>query len=266
MFLHGAGERGKDNKAQLRHGVADFVSDASQKQHPCFVLAPQCSRGVWWMDEGTHAMYVELVEKVRDQYPIDPDRIYVTGLSMGGYGTWDAIQKDPHLFAAAIPICGGGDPKQAARTQHIPIWAFHGGADPVGKPEKSRAMIEALRKIGAKPKLTEYPNVKHNSWSRTYRDRKVHDWLFAQRRTRLLKHGDRIAFGGRSRTRRQRRRTNSTRARSSTASASGYWSAPNAYRDLAVRTYTRPSTNAGVAMMRSFRSFRARTSRSSPTL
>lgn len=196
LFFHGAGERGTDNEIQLVHGMVDFATDEAQQKHPCFVVAPQCPEQQQWVDtpwtadqhtmpaEPTAALRLslELLTSLAEEFSIDADRLYVTGLSMGGFGVWDAIQRHPDRFAAALPICGGGDTELAKWIAHIPVWAFHGDSDPVVKPHRSRAMIEALRAAGGSPKYTEYPDVEHNSWTATYADPQVHAWLFAQRR------------------------------------------------------------------------------------
>jgi predicted peptidase len=196
IFLHGAGERGSDNVAQLKHGMADFASEAIREQYPAIVIAPQCPSGEKWVNvewsAQDHAMpekpaatmhaLRELIDHLASEFAIDPDRIYITGLSMGGFGTWDAVQRYPDLFAAAAPICGGGDPRRVDQIKQVPIWAFHGERDTIVKPERTREMIAALKAAGAEPKYTEYPGVAHDSWSATYRDPQFYAWLFAQRR------------------------------------------------------------------------------------
>jgi predicted peptidase len=194
LFLHGAGERGKDNEKQLIHGVAEFAKEENRKKYPCFVIAPQCPTGSGWSDflskkkapskeqSEPGRLAVELVESLQKELSIDPKRLYITGLSMGGYGTWDIIARHPDLFAAAVPICGGGDPGQAEKFAKLPIWVFHGGKDPVVKPERSREMVEAIKKAGGEPKYTEYPEVGHNSWVKAYQDADMMAWLFAQKR------------------------------------------------------------------------------------
>jgi len=151
LFLHGAGERGSDNASQLRHGVRDFVSPESQAKRPAFVLAPQCAKGLWWSSKSSLDLVFDLLASVRKSYPIDSERIYITGLSMGGFGTWAAITRRPGLFAAAIPICGAGDPKSASKLVNIPIWAFHGDADRAVNVEESKKMIAAISR-GATPR------------------------------------------------------------------------------------------------------------------
>jgi poly(3-hydroxybutyrate) depolymerase len=122
------------------------------------------------------------LEGVRKEFNLDPKRLYITGLSMRSYGTWDVIARHPTLFAAAVPVCGGGDEASAARIKDLPIWCFHGGADKTVPPERSRNMIEALKQAGGTPKYTEYPGVGHNSWDKAYAEPELPKWLFAQQR------------------------------------------------------------------------------------
>jgi predicted peptidase len=181
IFLHGAGERGKDNKAQLVHGVVNFASPANRKKYPCFLIAPQCPTGQFWSGRNTQ-MVLDLIAALRKEFSIDEKRIYLTGLSMGGYGTWSLLAQKPELFAAGIPICGGGAETDAPTLAKIPIWAFHGDKDTAVKVERSRTMIEAIKKAGGKPKYTEYPGVGHDSWTVTYKNPEVMKWLFAQKK------------------------------------------------------------------------------------
>jgi len=128
------------------------------------------------------AATVKAAEALEREFSIDSKRLYITGLSMGGYGTWDALSRWPEKFAAAVPICGGGDPAYARRMKDVPIWAFHGDEDKAVKVQRSREMIEALKAAGATPKYTEYAGVGHDSWTRTYSDPALFKWLFAQSR------------------------------------------------------------------------------------
>ncbi|MCI0360708.1 MAG: prolyl oligopeptidase family serine peptidase [Planctomycetaceae bacterium] len=196
VFLHGAGERGDDNKKQLVHGMNDFASDEIMAKYPAFVVAPQCPEGKRWVEVDwtldSHQMPAQPSEPLTDVFelidnlvatkPIDAKRIYITGLSMGGFGVWDAVQRRPELFAAAAPICGGGDPLLAKQIHFVPVWAFHGDDDKTVKVKRSREMIEALRDVGERPKYTEYKGVDHDSWTRTYKDPALYEWLFAQRK------------------------------------------------------------------------------------
>ena len=196
LFLHGAGERGADNVAQLKHGMNDFSGEAVQAKFPCFIVAPQCPAGDRWVDVDWGAdkhdmpakpsppirLTLRAIEGLQKEFSIDAQRLYITGLSMGGYGTWDAIQRHPELFAAAVPICGGGDPRYAEKIKNVPIWAFHGDKDTAVKVERSRDMIAAIKAAGGMPKYTENPGVGHDSWTATYKDAEMYKWLFAQSR------------------------------------------------------------------------------------
>jgi predicted peptidase len=196
LFLHGAGERGHDNLAQLVHGVAIFAEPEVRRRHPAYVVAPQCPAGQRWVEKDWSAaahrlppapslplqQVLALLPRLRDEFPIDPDRIYVTGLSMGGFGTWDIVVREPRLFAAAVPICGGGDESFAPSIAPLPIWAFHGELDPVVPVARSRNMIAALRRAGGDPRYTEYPGEGHSCWTRAYHEPDLLPWLFSQRR------------------------------------------------------------------------------------
>ncbi|NNC87386.1 MAG: prolyl oligopeptidase family serine peptidase [Akkermansiaceae bacterium] len=197
LFLHGAGERGDDNAAPLKHGIEDILDWCEETKNPAVVLVPQCPREKSWasLDRKTMSLakdaaatteqelVMELLEEVKDTVKVDPRRLYVTGLSMGGYGTWDLLRRHPDAFAAAIPICGGGHPGEAARIRDIPVWVFHGAMDKVVPAEQSRRMVKALEDAGStKVKYTEYPDAGHDSWSMTYADPDVLKWLFAQTR------------------------------------------------------------------------------------
>lgn len=197
VFLHGAGERGDDNEAQLKHGVKEFVTADVRKQYPCFLIAPQCPRDQVWagLEGGFNShkqaakpsepgrLVLELIAAMQKEYSIDPTRIYLTGLSMGGYGTWDLLARKPDLFAAGVPVCGGGDESTAEKIAKIPIWVFHGDKDNAVPVSRSRTMVEALKKAGGRPKYTEYPNVGHNSWDKAYADPKLMNWLFEQKKS-----------------------------------------------------------------------------------
>jgi len=196
MFYHGAGERGDDNKSQWKNGVEVFQAPENRAKFPCFVIAPQCPKDKQWVnvpwgddsevqpaEPGEELkLSLEILESVRKEFPIDPSRLYVMGLSMGGYATWDVISRYPDLFAAAVPICGGGDEKTAAKIKDLPVWAFHGGADNVVKTIRTRNMIAAIKDAGGNPKYTEYPGVGHGSWGPAFRDPELLPWLFEQKR------------------------------------------------------------------------------------
>ncbi|MCX6207869.1 MAG: prolyl oligopeptidase family serine peptidase [Bacteroidetes bacterium] len=196
IFLHGSGERGNDNEAQLKWGVKNFATDQNMQLHPAFVIAPQCPTNSDWSnisyDEKRSTvllqktpskqmeLLVALIHETSKKFPIDTNRIYITGLSMGGFGTFDAIERYPNLFAAAVPVCGGGDITKAGLIKHIPIWIFHGAEDASVNPTFSISMIEALSKVGAHPGFTQYPEVGHFSWIAAYSDPLMMEWLFRQ--------------------------------------------------------------------------------------
>ncbi len=198
IFLHGSGERGHDNEAQLKWGVTNFATDHNMLLHPAFVIAPQCPEKISWsnfsrtkMTADTRLqptatrpmeMVIALIHQLEKTLPIDTNRIYITGLSMGGYGTYDAIERYPNLFAAAVPVCGGGDPSLATAIVHLPIWIVHGAEDPAVNPEYSLDMLTALTKAGAHPGFTQYPEVGHFSWLGAYSDALLMEWLFRQHR------------------------------------------------------------------------------------
>ncbi len=196
VFLHGSVGRGNDNKSQIRSGVDEFFTDAMRKKHPCFLVLPQCPTKQLWFNVDTKdvkanmplpehpteplALVIDLIDALVNEYRVDKDRIYLTGLSMGGYGTWDLISRKPELFAAAVPISGGGDPAQAENFAKMPIWAFHGDADRLVPIERTRDMIAAVKKAGGTPKFTEYKGVGHDAWTATYKNPEVLDWIFEQ--------------------------------------------------------------------------------------
>ena len=197
IFLHGSGERGSDNASQMKNGVHAFVEKEMREKHPCYLLVPQCPPEQRWggssrdanlrFDENNPTkegrMLIELIEKTLKNHPdIDPNRVYITGLSMGGFGTFDALMRRPDLFAAGMPLCGGGDPKYADRIKNIPLWVFHGRLDEAVYPRFSWEMVDALKQAGGKVKYTEYTTFGHNIWDVTYYNPAVLEWLFSQKK------------------------------------------------------------------------------------
>ncbi len=196
VFLHGSGERGNDNKAQLKWGIQNFATDEALSLHPTFIIAPQCPKNKSWANytvndktgdltikpnpTKTMELLVDLIHQLVKKYAIDTNRIYITGLSMGGYGTYDIIERFPNLFAAAVPVCGAGDSSKASTIAHIPIWIFHGAEDAAVNPHYSLDMFNALTKAGAHIGYTQYPEVGHFSWLRAYSDKQMMEWLFRQ--------------------------------------------------------------------------------------
>jgi len=192
LYLHGGGGVGRDNQKQISGGntagTHSWTTTEAQRKHPAFVLAPQFAdsgrspRVNGWPDVAETVL--DIVAAVSREFAIDADRIYVTGQSLGGYGTWDFITKHPDVFAAAVPLCGGGDPSRIGAARTLPIWAFHGGQDPVVPVTESRELIAALRRAGSPAKYTEYPDVGHDVWTRAYAEPDLADWLVTQRRRR----------------------------------------------------------------------------------
>ena len=146
------------------------------------VIAPQCPKDEFWKNENISSKVLALIEEKKRTQPVDPDRVYITGLSMGGYGTWALIQQKPFVFAAAIPICGGGDPSRTSSIKNLPVWIFHGDADNTVPTSLSRDMEAALKKSKGNVRYTEYPGVGHDSWTQTYANNEVLEWLFSQKR------------------------------------------------------------------------------------
>ena len=192
IFLHGSGERGNDNEAQLKWGVQNFATSEIMAFHQPIVIAPQCPKDVSWSNfsredmsllaEPTKPMKLlkELIDKTIEDLAVDTDRIYITGLSMGGFGTFDAISRYPDLFAAAVPVCGGGDVTKAKAIAHIPIWIFHGAKDAAVNVSFSQNMVTALTEAGANAGYTQYPEAGHFSWIAAYSDTMMLTWLFNQ--------------------------------------------------------------------------------------
>ena len=192
IFLHGGTGSGVDNVSQIsganRRGAQVWIQAGNQARHPCFVLAPQLPKGWRWDTVGYSqvSLYaealVELLVELKSEFPIDENRVYLTGQSLGGWGTWDLIAKRPGLFAAAVPVCGGGDPSSVDDLQSISVWAFHGRLDSQVPVERSREMVAALREAGATVRYTEYKTLGHDVWDRAYAEGDLVDWLFSQQR------------------------------------------------------------------------------------
>ena len=176
LFLHGAGERGDDLEKVKVHGPPKLV--ANGKEFPFVLVSPQCPEGMWWSTDVLDALLIEITEN----YNIDENRIYVTGLSMGGFGTWALAEKYPHRFAAIAPVCGGGDPAAVPTFSHLPVWVFHGAKDNVVPIDRSEAMVNELKKNGADVQFTVYPEAGHDSWTETYDNPALYEWFLKQRR------------------------------------------------------------------------------------
>jgi len=175
FFLHGAGERGENLQQVKKHGPFKAIKE---KGVQTIIVAPQCPKDEWWNPE----VLAGLLDEIQKKYSVDETRVYVTGLSMGGYGAWALAAHDPDRFAAVAPICGGGDPADAKKLIGIPVWAFHGDKDTSVALTKGQAMIDSLKEAGGDPKFTVYEGVGHDSWTKTYEDPAFYTWLFAQQR------------------------------------------------------------------------------------
>ena len=200
VFLHGAGERGVDNKLQLLYLPELLAQPHSRERFPCYVLAPQCRPDRKWVNVDWSApgdpempaepseqlqVVMQMLEKTLAEENIDRSRIYLTGLSMGGFGSWDLAIRKPDLFAAISPICGAADPKRIGILAQHPVWLVHGDGDTVVLPDRSRSAAAALRQAGGQPVYVELPGVGHNSWNPAWQDPDgVLPWLFRQRRAK----------------------------------------------------------------------------------
>jgi predicted peptidase len=202
LFLHGAGERGADGARQTDIGLPARIRE--MKDFPAIVVMPQCAQGTWWGDPEMEAQTFAALEQTMKEFNGDPERLYLTGLSMGGYGTWAFGYKYPDRFAALVPVCGGvvasrrflvappwhplsknpEDPygETASHLTKIPIWAFHGDGDPRVPVTESRQLTDAVKARGGDVRYTEYPGVAHNSWDRAYWEEELLPWLLAQRK------------------------------------------------------------------------------------
>jgi predicted peptidase len=206
IFLHGAGQRGNDNQKQLLHGASLFLNDANRTRFPAIVIFPQCSLNDFWartrilrtstdstpfkfeyltdvpMNKGLN-LVSQLLDSFASEKNIDNKRIYIGGLSMGGMGTFELLWRKPGFFAAAFPICGGGNPSSASSYgKGFPLWIFHGDKDPVVDVNDSRKMVWALKIAEANAKYTEYPGVKHDSWKKAFQEPQLLPWLFGQKK------------------------------------------------------------------------------------
>lgn len=201
FFMHGAGERGNDNEKQLTHGAKLFLKDDVRKNYPAIVVFPQCPENSFWSnvrfqtdslgkrtfifiaeDKATIAMKManDLLHYLMHDYRLKKKQLYVGGLSMGGMGTFELVWRNPNVFAAALPICGGGDPTIAKKVRKTKWWVFHGAKDDVVPPQNSERMVTALKVAKATVKFTLYPNANHNSWDAAFAEPELLKWLFAQ--------------------------------------------------------------------------------------
>lgn len=183
MFLHGAGERGDNLELVKKHGPPKLIEQG--KDFPFIIVSPQCPRGIWWPEKLD--TLVALLDEIESKYAVDADRVYLTGLSMGGFGTWSLACRHPQRFAAVAPICGGGQWFLANRLKNVPVWAFHGARDRVVPLDQSKSMVEAVKRAGGDAKLTVYPEAQHDSWTATYDNPKLYEWFLSHRRSKESK-------------------------------------------------------------------------------
>jgi len=176
LFLHGAGERGADLNAVLRHGLPRRIADGWRP--PFAMLAPQCPADRWWDPDPL----ARLLDAALARLPVDPARVYLTGLSMGGFGAWALATRYPERFAALVPVCGGGLPFFASRLRDVPVWAFHGARDEVVPLHYTTDMVEAVRCAGGEARLSVYPEAGHDAWTAAYDDEALWAWMLAQQR------------------------------------------------------------------------------------
>jgi predicted peptidase len=189
LFLHGAGETkpqpGAKTKGTPKMPVEVGIGPAIKKREktfPFLTIIPQAPKFGWGAGSEGAKMALGILDEVGKEYSVDPKRVYLTGLSMGGMGTWSLAVAMPDRWAAIVPICGRGDPKRADKIKDLPTWAFHGDADPAVNVSGSRDMIAAIKKAGGDPKYTEYPGVGHNSWDKAYATDELYEWLLKQKK------------------------------------------------------------------------------------
>lgn len=180
LFLHGIGERGGNVEKLRKVGISRLVE--RDKDFPFIVASPLCPDDQYWIP----AVLKKLLDNICRELRVDIDRIYLTGLSMGGYGAWNTAIEYPDTFAAIAPICGGSDPHRACRLGNMPVWVFHGAKDTTVLPQESAKMVEALKKCGGNVKFTLYPNLRHDCWTETYNNPELYQWFLEQSRANRI--------------------------------------------------------------------------------
>jgi dienelactone hydrolase len=178
IFLHGSGESGDDLNKVKAHGPPKLIEKG--KKFPFIVVSPQAPPYTGWRPD----IFKGMLEDLKKKYRVDKDRVYLTGLSMGGFGTWNISEKYPDDFAAIAPICGGGDETRVWRLRHMPVWCFHGAKDDVVLPAQSERMVNGLKNYNDKVRYTLYPDANHNSWDTTYNNDSLYTWLLSQKKFR----------------------------------------------------------------------------------
>jgi predicted peptidase len=183
MFLHGVGERGGNIELVKKHGPSKLIEQG--RSFDFIVVSPQCPSNAWWPEQVD--VLINLLDEIETNYRVDTDRVYLTGLSMGGFGTWTLAERYPQRFAAIAPICGGGELYLAYRLKRVPVWAFHGAQDKVVPVEKSKEMVDAVNAVGGNAKLTIYPDAEHDSWTATYDNPELYEWLLSHKISNIKK-------------------------------------------------------------------------------
>jgi predicted peptidase len=178
LYLHGIGERGSDLSLVKTHGIPKIVN--GRPDFPFVTVSPQCPDGTVWSEH--HVALNGLLDDIVKTYAVDENRIYLTGNSMGGYGTWSLAAAYPQRFAALAPICGGGEPETACALKEVPVWAFHGAEDPAVDLQYGQEMVDALRACGGNVRFTVYCGVGHDSWTQTYDNPELYQWFLQQSR------------------------------------------------------------------------------------
>ncbi|MGB3777528.1 MAG: prolyl oligopeptidase family serine peptidase [Tunicatimonas sp.] len=178
VFLHGGGEVGTDLELVKKHGLPKLIAEG--QSFPFVLVAPQNPRDQLWDD----ALVLAVLDRAMATHRIDPDRVYLTGMSRGGFGTWRLAIQNPERFAAIAPVCGGGVPDYAQRLKDVPVWAFHGAKDRVIPLSRTVAMVEALLAAGGNVKLTVYPEAGHDAWTETYENPELYTWLLGHTRAK----------------------------------------------------------------------------------
>jgi predicted peptidase len=178
FYLHGVGERGKKLNLLKKHGIPKIVED--NEAFPFIAVSPQCPDDTFWFEH--YEKLEALLDHIIKTYVVDIDRIYLTGNSMGGYGTWGLAIEDPDRFTAIAPICGGGIPEEVCVLKDVPVWVFHGEKDDLVDLSEGQKMVDALKACGGKVKFTIYEGVGHDSWTRTYENPELYEWFLKQSR------------------------------------------------------------------------------------
>jgi predicted peptidase len=177
MFLHGKSQWGDNLELVKKHGPPKMIAEG--KSFDFIIVSPQCPNDIFWPEQTD--VLINLLDEVESKYRVDTDRVYLTGLSMGGFGTWTLAEKYPQRFAAIAPICGSGEQYLAYRLKNVPVWAFHGARDRLVPVQRSQEMVDEVKAAGGDAKLTIYPDAEHDSWTQTYENAELYEWFLSHR-------------------------------------------------------------------------------------